>query len=193
MALRAAGGQVMVVSTPMGRLVLPRLRSRRGTGPSTSERTSPIRIGPGCQYPRSRARRGAAASTINHKLRRNPDPTSGAQRGHLWLLAAGATRAGEPARHRPAVVVCVGEILTGIDDEPIVAVPASSSPAHNPSRPHTSGTEGADTESVAGCRGIRAVARPRPTEATGHPGAGHHAPNRTRERALAPIPGIQIA
>jgi hypothetical protein len=60
-----------------------------------------------------------------------------------------------PSRRR----VSVGEILTGIDDELVVVVPVSSSLAHKPSRPHISRTEGADTESVAVCRGIRAVAR----------------------------------
>jgi mRNA interferase MazF len=51
-----------------------------------------------------------------------------------------------------------GHGRTGIDDELIVVVPVSSSLADNPLRPHISRTEGADTESVAICRGIRAVA-----------------------------------
>ena len=133
---------------------------------------------------------GRAASTISHELRRNADPTSGPQRGEPWLLAVGATCAGEPGRHRPAVVVSVGEVNhTGIDDELIVVVPVSSSLADNPLRPHISRTEGADTESVAVCRGIRAVAHTCLPERLSTLGAGHHAPNRTRERALALILG----
>ena len=73
---------------------------------------------------------GRAASTISQELRRNVDRTSGPQRGDLWLVAVGATRAGKPGRDRRAVVVSVGEILTGIDDELIVVVRVSGSLAH---------------------------------------------------------------
>jgi mRNA interferase MazF len=115
-----------------------------------------------------------------------PEP----QRGDIWLVALGAARGGEPGKHRPAVVVSVDEILTGIDDELIVVVPVSSSLIHHPLRPHISPTEGVDTESVAVCRGIRAVARTRLLERL-----GSLAPDTMRqiEGALALILGVQIA
>jgi mRNA interferase MazF len=115
-----------------------------------------------------------------------PEP----QRGDLWLVALGAARAGEPGKHRPAVVVSVDEILSGIDDELVVVVPVSSSLADNPLRPHISRTEGVDVGSVAVCRGIRAVARTRLVERL-----GTLAPDTVRqiERALALVLGIHTA
>lgn len=89
------------------------------------------------------------------------------RRGDLWLVALGAGRAGEPGKHRPAVVVSVDDLLTGIDDELVIVVPVSSSLAHTPLRPHVSPGEGVDTESVAVCRGVRAVARGRLLERLG--------------------------
>lgn len=83
------------------------------------------------------------------------------RRGELWLVALGAARAGEPGKHRPAVVVSVDEILTGLDDELLIVVPVSSSRTGSPLRPSISPTEGVDAESVAVCRGVRAVARNR--------------------------------
>jgi mRNA interferase MazF len=112
-----------------------------------------------------------------------PEP----RRGELWLVALGAARTGEPGNHRPGVVVSVDEILTGIADELVVVVPVSSSRASSPLRPHVSPAEGVDTESVAVCRGIRAVARTRLLERLGTvaPDTMH-----TIERALAVILGI---
>lgn len=115
-----------------------------------------------------------------------PEP----QRGDLWLVALGAARAGEPGKHRPAVVVSVDDILAGIDDELIVVVPVSGSLAHHPLRPRISPAEGVDAESVAVCRGIRAVARTRLLERLGTlaPETMHHI-----ERGLALILGIHAA
>ena len=112
------------------------------------------------------------------------------QRGDLWLVALGAARAGEPGKHRPAVVVSIDDILAGIDDELVVVVPVSSSLAHNPLRPRLSPSEGVDTESVAVCRGIRAVARTRLLERLGTvaPDTMHQI-----ERGLALILGMPIA
>jgi mRNA interferase MazF len=70
-------------------------------------------------------------------------------------------RAGEPGRHRPAVVAAVDEILSGIGDELVVVVPVSRSRSASPSRPSVSAAEDVNTDSVAICRGIRAVARTR--------------------------------
>jgi mRNA interferase MazF len=111
------------------------------------------------------------------------------QRGELWLVAQGAARAGEPGKHRPAVVVSIEEILAGIDDELIVVVPVSSSLTHSPLRPFISPAEGVDAASVAVCRGIRAVARSRLLERLGTlaPDTMHHI-----ERGLALILGIEI-
>lgn len=112
-----------------------------------------------------------------------PEP----RRGELWLVALGAARTGEPGKHRPAVIISVNEILTGIEDELVIVVPVSSSRASSPLRPHVSPAEGVDTESVAVCRGLRAVARTRLLEPLGNlaPDTMHEI-----ERALAVILGI---
>lgn len=83
------------------------------------------------------------------------------RRGEVWLVALGAARAGEPGKHRPAVVVSVDEILAGIDEELVVVVPVSSSLTGSPLRPQISPTEGVDADCVAVSRGIRAVSRSR--------------------------------
>lgn len=87
--------------------------------------------------------------------------SSDPRRGELWLVALGAARSGEPGKHRPAVVVSVDEILTGLADELLVVVPVSSSRAGSPLRPVVSPAEGVDAASVAVCRGVRAVSRAR--------------------------------
>ena len=86
-----------------------------------------------------------------------PDP----RRGDVWLVALGAGRAGEPSKHRPAVVVSVDDLLADVGDELVVVVPVSSSRSGSPLRPRVSRAEGVDTASVAVCRGVRAVARSR--------------------------------
>ena len=110
------------------------------------------------------------------------------RRGDLWLVALGAARTSEPGEHRPAVIVSVDDIITGIDDELVVVVPVSSSRSGTPLRPHISPAEGVDTASVAVCRGIRAVARSRLLERLGtlKPDTMHQI-----ERALALILGIR--
>jgi mRNA interferase MazF len=80
------------------------------------------------------------------------------RRGEIWLTSLGAGRRGEPGKNRPAIVVSVDEIATGLEDELIVVVPVSSSRARSPLRPEVSSDEGA---SVAICRAVRAVARRR--------------------------------
>lgn len=118
----------------------------------------------------------ATASAVN-------DP----RRGELWLVSLGAARAGEPGKHRPAVVVSVDGILAGIDDELVVVVPVSSSRVGSPLRPQVSPAEGVESDSVAICRGVRAVARTRLLERLGTlaPDTMHQI-----ERALALILGI---
>jgi mRNA interferase MazF len=115
-----------------------------------------------------------------------PEP----RRGDLWLVSLGAARAGDPAKHRPAVVVSVDEILAGIDDELVVVVPVSSSRSRTPLRPPVSPAEGVDTDSVAVCRSVRAVTRTRLLERLGtiRPGTMHEI-----EDALALILGIHTA
>lgn len=61
----------------------------------------------------------------------------------------------------------VDDILAGIDDELVVIVPVSSSLAHTPLRPRVSPEEGVDVDSVAVCRGVRAVSRSRLLERLG--------------------------
>jgi mRNA interferase MazF len=110
------------------------------------------------------------------------------RRGELWLVALGAARAGEPGKHRPAVVVSVDEILAGVDDELVVVVPVSSSRTGSPLRPPVSPSEGVDSDSVALCRGLRAVARTRLLEKLGalEPDTMHQV-----QRALSLILGIR--
>lgn len=79
----------------------------------------------------------------------------------MWLVAFGAALPGEPGKHRPAVIVSTDEMLTGVEDELIVVVPVSSSRARTPLRPNISPDEGVDADSVAMCRGLRAVSRAR--------------------------------
>ena len=113
----------------------------------------------------------------------SPEPS----RGELWLVALGAARAGEPGKHRPAVIVSADELLVGIDKELVVVVPVSSSRAESPLRPPVSTSEGVETPSVAVCRGVRAVARSRLLQRLGTltPATVHDI-----ERALATILGI---
>ena len=92
-----------------------------------------------------------------------PEP----RRGELWLVGLGAGRYGEPAKHRPAVILSADELLSGFEDELIVVVPVSSSSRHTPVRPVISPGEGTDRNSVVICRGIRAVSRSRLVERLG--------------------------
>jgi mRNA interferase MazF len=110
------------------------------------------------------------------------------RRGELWLVALGASRTGEPGKHRPAVVVSVDEILAGVDDELVVVVPVSSSRANSPLRPQVSPSEGVASDSVAICRGVRAVARTRLLERLG---ALESDTMHQVERALSLLLGLQ--
>jgi len=83
------------------------------------------------------------------------------RRGEIWLVSLGAARKGEPGKNRPAIVLSVDAISTGLEDELIVVVPLSSSRAISPLRPRISPSEGTERDSVAVCRGIRAIARRR--------------------------------
>lgn len=83
------------------------------------------------------------------------------RRGEIWLTSLGAARKGEPGKNRPAIVVSVDEIATGLEEELIVVVPLSTSRAASPLRPQVSPDEGIERDSVAVCRGVRAVARKR--------------------------------
>lgn len=83
------------------------------------------------------------------------------RRGEIWLASLGAARKGEPGKNRPAIVVSVDEISTGLEDELIVVIPLSSSRAASPLRPEVFPDEGVERDSVAVCRGVRAVTRKR--------------------------------
>jgi mRNA interferase MazF len=110
------------------------------------------------------------------------------RRGEIWLASLGAARKGEPGKNRPAIVVSVDEISAGLEDELIVIVPLSSSRAASPLRPEVSPEEGVERDSVAVCRGIRAVARKRLLRPVGRTGLDtlHEV-----ERALEMILGIE--
>ncbi len=109
------------------------------------------------------------------------------RRGDLWLVALGAGRPGEPAKHRPALVVSVDDILTGVASELVVVVPISSFRAPSPLRPRISDVEGADIDSVAVCRAVRGITRSRLLRPL-----GTAKPDTLREveRALAAILGL---
>ena len=109
------------------------------------------------------------------------------KRGDLWLVSVGAGRSGEPGKHRPAVILSADELVGGVTDELIVVVPVSSSRSGTPLRPAITPAEGVDTDSVAICRGIRAVARTRLIERLG---TAEPATMRDIERAVALILGI---
>jgi len=83
------------------------------------------------------------------------------RRGEIWLVSLGAARKGEPGKNRPAIVVSVDEIATGMEHELFVVVPVSSSRAPSLLRPKVSPEEGIDEDSAAICRGVRSVARSR--------------------------------
>lgn len=84
----------------------------------------------------------------------SPEP----HRGEVWLVSLGAARKGEPGKNRPAIVISVDSILSGVEDELVVVVPVSSSRHPSPLRPRISPAEGVEGESLAICRGVRAVA-----------------------------------
>lgn len=109
------------------------------------------------------------------------------RRGEIWLTSLGAARKGEPGKNRPAIVVSVDEISTGLEDELIVVVPLSSSRAASPLRPEVSPDEGTERASVAVCRSVRAVARKRLLRPVGRAKAGTL---REVEQALGMILGI---
>ncbi len=110
------------------------------------------------------------------------------RRGEIWLVSLGAARKGEAGKNRPAIIVSVDEISTGVDDELFVVVPLSSSRAPSSLRPKVSPGEGIDEESAAICRGVRAVARGRLLQCV-----GKAKPETLSEveRALAMILGIE--
>jgi len=110
-------------------------------------------------------------------------------RGELWLVALAAARPGEPGKHRPAVVVSVDALLAGVEDELVVVVPVSSSRSRSPLRPPIAPAEGVDADSVAVCRGIRAIARARLVQRLG---AVTPESIRAIEGALADILGIGV-
>jgi mRNA interferase MazF len=110
------------------------------------------------------------------------------RRGEIWLTSLGAARKGEPGKNRPAIVVSVDELSTGLDDELIVVVPLSSSRAASPLRPEVSPEEGIERASVAVCRSVRAVARRRLLRRLGQTKAGTLG---QIEQSLGMILGIQ--
>jgi mRNA interferase MazF len=110
------------------------------------------------------------------------------RRGEIWLASLGAARKGEPGKNRPAIVISVDEISAGLADESIVVVPLSSSRVASPLRPEVSPGEGVERDSVAVCRGVRAVARKRLLRPVGKAN-----PDTLREveRALGMVLGIE--
>lgn len=94
------------------------------------------------------------------------------RRGEIWLVSLGAARTGEPGKNRPAVIVSVDDLLTGLDDELVVVVPLSSSRQPSALRPPVPPTAGIDQDSAAICRAVRAVAANRLLRRIGQVGSG---------------------
>lgn len=109
------------------------------------------------------------------------------RRGELWLVALGAGRAGEPAKHRPAVVVSVDDIVTGVESELFVVVPVSGSRALSPLRPRVAAADGVEVDGVAVCRAVRGITRSRMVRPLG---VLRPETMRAVERALGMILGI---
>ncbi|MGA9283933.1 MAG: type II toxin-antitoxin system PemK/MazF family toxin [Solirubrobacteraceae bacterium] len=82
-------------------------------------------------------------------------------RGEVWLVSLGASRHGEPGKHRPAVVVSSDRLSAGMAADLIVVVPLSSSSSPSALRPEIVDIKGIDRPSRAICRAVRGVARPR--------------------------------
>lgn len=113
----------------------------------------------------------------------SPEP----RRGEIWLVSLGAAGKGEPGKNRPAIVMSVDGIAAGVEDELFVIVPVSSSRAPSALRPEVSAEEGIDGDSVAICRGVRAVSRSRLLRPIGRLRPGTL---REVERAMATILGL---
>ncbi len=79
------------------------------------------------------------------------------RRGDVWLVALGAGRGGEPGKARPAIVVSVDDLTTGVPNELIVVVPLSSSLAPSSLRVEIQPSAGIERTSRAICRAVRAV------------------------------------
>lgn len=109
------------------------------------------------------------------------------RRGELWLVALGARRPGEPAKHRPAAVVSVDDLLSGVESELVVVVPISRSRAMSPLRPRITAMEGVEVGGVAVCRAVRGITKSRLVRPLGtlRPETMHEV-----ERALGMILGI---
>ena len=88
------------------------------------------------------------------------------------------------------MVISADGLLSGADDELVVIVPVSSSRSGTPLRPAISPAEGVDVDSVAICRGIRAVVRTRLVERLG---TVETTTMRRIERSVALILGIRMA
>lgn len=76
-------------------------------------------------------------------------------------MALGAARRGEPGKHRAAIVVSDDQVLAGSIDEPVVAVPLSSSAQRSALRPEIGVVAGIDRPSCAICGAVRGLARSR--------------------------------
>jgi mRNA interferase MazF len=111
------------------------------------------------------------------------------RRGEVWLVSLGASRAGEPGKNRPAIVVSADQLASGSPNEPIVVVPLSSSVPPSALRPEVV-AEGVERPSRAVCGTVRGVARSRLLRKL-----GTLSPAKLAEvdRALALVLGLPLA
>lgn len=118
-----------------------------------------------------------------------PTASTEPRRGDLWLVSLGTAKQGELGKNRPALIVSVDDIVTGQESELFIVVPLSSSRAASSLRPRVPRTAGLDRESVAVCRGVRAVARSRLLRPLGKAGAETMRSVEQALRLLLGLPG----
>jgi len=79
----------------------------------------------------------------------------------LWLVAFGASRAGEPGKTRPAIVASTDALRTGEATDLVVVIPVSSSRAASPLRIELGAEAGVERPSRAIPQAIRSVSASR--------------------------------
>ncbi|HET8930522.1 MAG TPA: type II toxin-antitoxin system PemK/MazF family toxin [Acidimicrobiales bacterium] len=82
-------------------------------------------------------------------------------RGELWLVAFGASRAGEPGKTRPAIVASTDALPAGEPTDLVVVIPVSSSRAPSKLRIELGTEAGVERPSRAIPQAIRSVSASR--------------------------------
>jgi mRNA interferase MazF len=88
-------------------------------------------------------------------------------RGEIWIAALGASRAGEPGKTRPVLVLTPEQLLTDSAGDLVTVVPISSSIAPTRLNPKLEPGSGLDQSSVAIVRAVRSLSRGRLARSVG--------------------------